>query len=192
MASTSPVPVTTGRKHAPRFTIEPVTQESAPTTIDAARKLLLEYGRFVASQAGVAGFCYGTLKQEAAALPASYGSQQGNAGALIARLAAPSGKSSPWVGFVAWRTLPAPELADAWEIKRLWVRPAGRGAGIGRALIESILQRAKAAGKSRLLLDTAPDSMAAAHKLYLDLGFTPCAPYTPRPTPGIIYLQKPL
>ena len=180
----------TGAGLAPRFTIEELTFNSDPGTIAAARDLLLEYGRFVASQSGVAGFCYGTLEQEAAALPASFASQRGSA--LIARLLAPRGDESPWVGFVAWRTLPAPELTDAWEIKRLWVRPAGRGAGIGRALVQTILNRARTAQKSRLLLDTAPDSMAAARQLYLDLGFTSCPPYTANPMPGIIYMQKPL
>ena len=62
--------------------------------------------------------------------------------------------------------LPAPELASAWELKRLWLRPQARGLGIGRALVREVLDRAEANGKSIVLLDTAPDVMPAVYRLY--------------------------
>jgi putative acetyltransferase len=175
---------------AARFSIEEVHGASPPATIGAARELLLEYGRFVQSQPNIATFCFGALEKEVAALPASCSPGPGGAGALLARSLHSPSLSEPWIGFVAWRTLAPPALADAWEIKRLWVRPQGRGTGVGRGLVEAIFQRARAAGKSRLLLDTAPQSMAAAHQLYLDLGFEPCPPYAGLQAPGIEYMHR--
>jgi len=185
MASSAHHPLAADSPHPRRFTLVELTLASPPETVEAARQLLLEYGRFVASQRGVASFCFGALEQEAAALPASYVSPIGAAGVFLAHH-----PGHAWIGLVAWRTLPLPELADAWEIKRLWVRPQARGTGAGRALVQAILERARTCGKSRLLLDTAPDSMAAAHQLYLDFGFTPCPQYAGSATPGIVYMHK--
>ena len=162
--------------------LEELSPESAPSTVESARELLLEYGRFVQSQPGVASFCFGALEREVERLPESYWEQNG--GAILAQL-----DGSP-AGFVAWRSLPG--VASAWELKRLWTRPKARGSGFGRKLVEAVEERARAAGKSRLVLDTAPDAMAAAHRLYLDLGFQPCPPYNGPALEGIVYLSKQL
>jgi putative acetyltransferase len=161
-----------------------VTPDSPSETIATARELLLEYGRFVAAQPGVAGFCFGALAEEAARLPESYPGRGG--GVLLAYIAA-----TPMAS-VVWRTLPSAVLATAWEIKRLWVRPEARGLGLSRTLMHAILDRARAAGKTHLLLDTEPTSMAAAYRLYLDFGFRECAAYRGNPTPGIVYMRKDL
>lgn len=165
-------------------TLHLLTPGSPHEAILAARELLLEYGQFVVAQQTVASFCYGALEQEAATLPHSYLDQNG--GAILARAG-----DDP-VGFVAWRSLPHPDLANAWELKRLWLRPEARGSGAGRALVQAVIDRARAAGKRSLLLDTEPQSMAAALHLYLQLGFVECGPYNGRSPDGIIYLQKAL
>jgi ribosomal protein S18 acetylase RimI-like enzyme len=77
-------------------------------------------------------------------------------------------------------------------LKRLWVRPAARGLILGRALTQAVLDRAVAAGRKAVYLDTAPASMAAAHRIYLELGFEPCAPYNDNPVEGLAYLRKSL
>jgi putative acetyltransferase len=164
------------------FTLEYLAPSCAADTLDAAKSLLLEYGHFVAAHPSVASFCFGALEQEVANLPYSYLDQNG--GAILA-----STNNHP-VGFVAWRCLPASELASAWELKRLWLRPQARGLGIGRALVQEVLDRAKANGKSIVLLDTAPKVMSAAHGLYLQMGFAECPPYNGRPLEGIVYMRK--
>jgi len=170
--------------------LEDLTLNSPSGSISAARELLLEYGRFVDSQSAVAGFCYGALEEEAASLPASYLAQQG--GAILASRANPSSPEIQSLGFVAWRTLPFPQLAYAFEVKRLWVRPGARGLQLGRALMRSVIDRARAAGKKELLLDTVPAAMASAYRLYLDMGFVVSASYQPHPMPGVIYMRKQL
>lgn len=162
--------------------LEEITPDSGESTLAAARELLIEYGRFVVAQPGAAQFCFGTLQEEAARLPLSYMERKG--GCILARV-----KSEP-VGFIAWRALPVSAVPLAWELKRLWVLPNGRGLGLGRALIEAALVRAVAAGCGSVFLDTVPEAMAAAVRIYLSLGFQPCAPYNDNPLKGIAYFVK--
>ena len=164
------------------FQIEDLTVEQPERTIAEARELLLEYGRFVVAQPGVARFCFGTLEKEAARLPLSYIELGG--GALVART------YNRAIGFVAWRSVPISVALDAWELKRLWVRAEGRGMGLGRALTQAVLDRARAAGRKAVYLDTVPESMASAHRLYLDMGFVPCPAYNDNPVEGLAYLVK--
>jgi ribosomal protein S18 acetylase RimI-like enzyme len=160
--------------------LEEITTNSSRDTLAQARELLLEYGRFVIAQPGAGRFCFGTLEKEAAQLPESYQEQGG--GSLIAYM-----QDEP-AGFVAWRALPAEVAPDAWEMKRLWVRPAARGMALGKALTLAVLDRARAAKRTAMYLDTAPASMGAAYRLYLELGFKPCAPYNDNPVEGLAYL----
>ena len=63
------------------------------------------------------------------------------------------------------------------EIKRLYVDPAARGTGVGRALAAAAISRAGAAGYRRIVLDTHRSRLEAAYGLYRALGFTECEPY---------------
>jgi putative acetyltransferase len=168
------------------YTLEELAPDSPASALAAAKELLLEYGQFVASQRNVASFCYGALEQEAVTLPRSYIDQGG--GAIMA-LANTQPASQP-AGFVAWRSFTNPELAHAWELKRLWLRPNARGLGIGRALVQAVIDRALAAQKSAILLDTEPQSMASAYRLYQKMNFSECPAYNGRALPGIVYMRK--
>jgi len=88
--------------------------------------------------------------------------------------------------------VPIEVAPDSWELKRLWVRPVARGLTLGRALTLAVLDRAVAAQRKAVYLDTAPASMGAAHRLYLELGFEPCAPYNDNPVEGLAWLKKSL
>jgi putative acetyltransferase len=164
------------------LTLHELDADSDSAALSAAKELLREYGRFVAAQPAIATFCAQSLEQEAADLPQSFLTQHG--GCIVAS------SGSNWLGFVAWRTLAASELSSAWELKRLWIRPAARGLGLGEALVQAVVDRARIAGKSRLLLDTAPESMPAACRLYRRMGFVECEPYHSGPLPGILFMAK--
>ena len=166
------------------FSIEEIAASAPNNTLAEARELLLEYGRFVIAQPGAARFSFGSLEKEATRLPTSFHEQGG--GCLIAHA-----HNQP-AGFIAWRIVPPTVEPDAWELKRLWVRPVARGLNLGRALTQAVLDRAIAAGCNAIYLDTAPASMAAAHRMYLALGFEPCAPYNDNPVEGLAYLRKAL
>ena len=145
---------------------------------------MLEYGRFMVALPGPGRFCFGTLEKEAAGLPQSYLEQSG--GGLLARV---DGNAQ---GFVAWRALEPTDVveSDSWEMKRLWVRPDARGLGLGRKLSQAVVDRAIAAGRKAVYLDTAPSFMGIAHRIYLEPGFEPCAAYNDNLVEGLAYLRK--
>jgi ribosomal protein S18 acetylase RimI-like enzyme len=78
------------------------------------------------------------------------------------------------------------EIAGAGEagFRMLAVTPAGRRRGIGAALVEACLARARQHGCVRVRMSSAP-TMTTAHRLYERLGFvrTPDRDWTP--TPGV-------
>jgi ribosomal protein S18 acetylase RimI-like enzyme len=54
------------------------------------------------------------------------------------------------------------------------VSPEHRGRGIARRLVNACVEVARAAGKARLTLETAP-VMVVAQRMYMSMGFTPTA-----------------
>src|SRR5579863_2993715 len=67
--------------------------------------------------------------------------------------------------------------AQTAEIKRLYVAPAARGGGVGRALVEGAVERARTAGHRRIVLDTHRSRLEAAYGLYRAMGFEECEAY---------------
>jgi GNAT superfamily N-acetyltransferase len=78
---------------------------------------------------------------------------------------------------------------DICEMKRLFVRPQFRGAGLGSELVDAILKCAAAIGYRRMRLDTIPNEMPRAVEMYQKLGFVEIAPYRANPIPGAKYLE---
>ena len=75
------------------------------------------------------------------------------------------------------------------EMKRLYVRPAARGRGLARRLIETLCDEAKRLGYSELRLDTLP-MMGDAQSLYEAYGFVDIAPYYETPIAGTRFMSK--
>lgn len=88
------------------------------------------------------------------------------------------------VGCVALRRI----SADTCELKRLYVRPAYRGRGIGRKLVSLLLKKAEELGYRYVRLDTLAD-LEKALKLYRSFGFEEIKPYRYNPLVGAIYLE---
>jgi ribosomal protein S18 acetylase RimI-like enzyme len=81
-----------------------------------------------------------------------------------------------------------PLSADCCEMKRLFILPAARGLGLGRALTVAVIDEARRLGYGELRLDTLA-SMTAAQALYVNLGFEQIAPYY-APTPaGTVFMS---
>ncbi|MGH6953333.1 MAG: GNAT family N-acetyltransferase [Alphaproteobacteria bacterium] len=140
--------------------------------IGAVRTLFREYSHAVDSQ--VLNVCFKGFEDELARLPGEYGPP---AGRLLLSL-----DGAEAVGCVGMRPLGDGHC----EMKRLYVRPAHRGRGLGRHLAEEIVRVAAQAGHRRMVLDTFPRAMPEAVALYERLGFRECDPYYPNPAPGVV------
>ena len=91
-------------------------------------------------------------------------------------------------GCCALRPMDDADYPNAAEMKRLYVRKAFRGFGLGRHLAEATLDAARRAGYACVLLDTL-DEMESARALYAELGFEEIPPYYHNPIAGAHYLK---
>ena len=120
---------------------------------------------------------YQDFEGEMATMPGKY---QPPAGELLLAKDA-SGKALGCVGL-------RPLDSSCGEMKRLYILPAGRGRGLGRALVEACIARARAIGYSEIRLDTLA-SMTEAQALYRKLGFEVIDPYYATPVAGTIFMR---
>jgi putative acetyltransferase len=148
---------------------------AGPEELAQLREIFREYARGL----GV-DLCFQNFEQELAGLPGEYAPPRG---ALV--VAHVDGELA---GCVALRPLDTADYPNAAEMKRLYVRRAFRGFGLGRQLAEAILDAARQAGYASVLLDTL-DDMEAARALYEDLGFEAIPPYYHNPIAGAHYLK---
>ena len=150
----------------------------AETPLAVVRDLLREYAASLTID-----LCFQNFEAELATLPGEYAAPAGQL--MLAYV------DGALAGCGGMRALPDADHANACEMKRLYVRPAFRRFGLGRALAEALLDEARRAGYSVMLLDTL-DEMESARELYATLGFVEVAPYYFNPIPGAHYLKAAL
>lgn len=150
----------------------------AGAELEPVREILREYARSLAVD-----LCFQDFDAELAGLPGEYAAPAGQL--LLAYV------GDALAGCGALRALPGVDVANACEMKRLYVRPAFRRFGLGRVLAEALLDEARRAGYSAMLLDTL-DEMESARELYATLGFSEIPPYYYNPIPGAHYLKADL
>ena len=156
---------------AEMFTIAPVRADG---DVDDARTLFRAYAASLPIDLAYQGFA-----TELATLPGAYAAPAGVL--LLAR-----DRSGAAIGCVALRPLAEPGCC---EMKRLFVAPAARGLGLGRALMGAILGEAARLGYRAVWLDTLP-TMTAAIAMYRAAGFEPIAPYYDTAPAGTIFLGR--
>jgi GNAT superfamily N-acetyltransferase len=138
-----------------------VREVTATADVDEIRRLVLEYA---SAHAGTPGVEH--MLADAAGLPGPYTPPRGGLWLACA--------GEVGVGCVALRP-----LDDAMaEVKRMYVDPASRGNGVGRALMETLIAGARTRGYQTLRLGTL-EEMTAAQGLYRSLGFRPVERYRP-------------
>ena len=148
-----------------------IAPAATPRDIADVRTLFGEYAGLVAE-----ALCFQNFDAELAALPGEYAPPGGVL--LIAR------DGDAPAGCVALRRLDA----GTGEMKRMYVREAYRGGGLGRRLAGAVIEEARNRGYVRVLLDTLP-KLAPAIALYRDLGFRETAAYLASPTPGAVCFE---
>jgi len=149
-----------------------LSQAESPSQIALARELFLEYEKAL----GIS-LCFQGFEQELAGLPGKY--------------APPSGRlllgmyEGAIAGCVALHAL-EPTIG---EMKRLYLRPAFRGKGLGNAMVAAIVAEARAIGYLHLRLDTIEPLMKSAVAMYRRIGFREIAPYCANPVEGALYME---
>ncbi|MDP6345410.1 MAG: GNAT family N-acetyltransferase [Alphaproteobacteria bacterium] len=138
----------------------------------AVKALFLEYAQSLDFD-----LCFQDFEAEMAAFPGQYAPPGG--ALLLARL------DGAAVGAVGLRDLGE----GICEMKRLYLRPAARGSGLGPALVDGIIAEGRRLGYRRMRLDTVPGPHDAAIALYRRLGFAEIPPYCLNPVPGAIYME---
>lgn len=142
-----------------------------PDDIDAVRAIFREYADGLGIDLGFQAF-----DEELATLPGKYSPPRGTI--LLAW------RDERVIGSVAMR----PFEFNICEMKRLYVRPEGRGHQIGTLLAQAVVHAAKEAGYRRMRLDTLP-TMQTAQRLYASLGFRPISAYVFNPVEGTQFLE---
>ncbi len=149
-----------------------MVQAVSPEQVEQARALFLEYANSLDFD-----LCFQSFDEELNGLPGSYAPP---AGRLL--LASCDGQAA---GCIALRKLED----EICEMKRLYVRPAYRGKGVGRRLVDAVIAEGRDIGYQRMRLDTIESSMRDAIALYRRRGFREIAPYRTNPIAGALYLE---
>lgn len=154
------------------FSITEIIEARTAGDIEHARELFREYSAWVEID-----LCFQNFEKELAELPGNYAAPDGRL--LLAF------HNAQLAGCVGLRKIGE----GICEMKRLFVREAFRGQGIGRYLIETVIRKAKEIGYERMRLDTLPPQMNDAIALYRSFGFTEIESYYDNPVPGAKFME---
>jgi len=149
-----------------------ISSAETPEQIEEIRNLFREYEAWLGID-----LCFQGFEKELANLPDKYAKPDGRL--FLIRV-----KNQP-AGCIALR-----KIADGvCEMKRLYVRENFRGLGLGKILIEKLIKEAQVGGYSKMRLDTLPDKMPSAVKLYKSYGFCEIPPYYDNPHRETLFLE---
>lgn len=154
------------------LTFSPAT---TPEEFAVARELFLEYQDFLPID-----LCFQGFAEELANLPTIYGPPRGSL--LLGR-----DSEGAIEGCGALRDLGGAVA----EIKRMFLREAARGHGLGRVLLQRLLDSAKQIGYREVKLDTLA-RLTNAVRLYRSFGFEEIRPYNENPEEDVLYFSKKL
>ena len=152
-----------------------ITLATSGQHIEDARALFGEYETWLGMS-----LCFQNFEEEVATLPGRYASLGG-------RLYVAYDEGEP-IGCIALRGI----AAGVCEMKRLYLRDAARGKGVGLRLIEQVLADAREIGYEKMRLDTYPPKMGKAVSLYESHGFHTIDPYYENPHGDTLFMEKDL
>ena len=149
-----------------------IVQAETAGDIEQARVLFREYESWL----GV-DLCFQQFEDELESLPGKYAAPEGRL--LLAKT------PETIAGCAALRKIDAKTC----EMKRLFVCETFRGSGLGNQLTEILIAEARKIGYRKMRLDTLPDKMPSAIRLYERLGFRQIPPYYESPIESTVYLE---
>ena len=154
-------------------------REAAAAEMTVVRAIFAEYMQSIAHLAACS-FQHQRVDDELQTLPGKYAPP---GGVILLAWEGPE-----CVGCVAVRPLEAPEVC---ELKRMYVRPAARGKGLGRSLCDAAMEQARGLGYRVMKLDSDPE-LVPALALYRSLGFVDTPRYNTDPDPHTVYMARDL
>jgi ribosomal protein S18 acetylase RimI-like enzyme len=163
-----------GRKLEERYMNNNIVYKKLETEeeIAGAKKLILEYIQWLNQD-----LSFQNIDDELNNFPAKYGEPEG--AFFIAK------EGHAIIGCVGIKKLEN----TICEMKRLFVKDAYKGKGIGKKLVAIILDEAKLKHYEKMRLDTL-DTMEKALNLYYRNNFYRIEPYYHNPGDGVVYLEK--
>jgi GNAT superfamily N-acetyltransferase len=152
-----------------------IIQAEAPAQIEDVRRLFREYEAWLDVD-----LCFQSFEDELKNLPGKYAAPTGRL--LLAFI------GEKIAGCIALRKIDD----EICEMKRLYLREEFRGTGLGKRLIEQLIEEAKKIGYRKIRLDTLPGKMPKAVALYKEFGFQPIAAYYDNPHRETLFMEKEL
>jgi ribosomal protein S18 acetylase RimI-like enzyme len=149
-----------------------IIQAETHEQIEEIRKLFREYENWLGID-----LCFQDFEKELANLPGKYAKPDGRLFLIY--------QENQSAGCIALRKIDARTC----EMKRLYARDRFRGLGFGKMLIEKLFEEAQVIGYEKMRLDTLPDKMPSAVKLYKSYGFCEIPPYYDNPHRETLFME---
>ncbi len=150
-----------------------ILQAETPAQIEEIRRLFCEYERWLGLD-----LCFQNFETELADLPGKYAKPAGRL--FLIRV---EGRAA---GCAALRRIDA----ETCEMKRLFVREDFRGLGLGKILVERLIEDARIIRYKKMRLDTLPEKMPKAVAVYKKFGFQPITAYYQNPHKETLFMEK--
>ncbi len=149
-----------------------IIEVNSPELIEKTRLLFKEYEKWLD-----VSLCFQGFEEELKSLPGKYAPPDGRL--YIVKY------DNKFSGCIALR-----KLEDGiCEMKRLYLREELRGKGIGRKLVEKIINDAKEIGYEKMRLDTIKEKMPNAVDMYERYGFVKIERYYDNPNPHTLFME---
>jgi putative acetyltransferase len=149
-----------------------IIEAYSPQEIEAAGNLFLEYQKWLNIP-----LCFQGFEEEIAGLPGKYAPPEGRL--YLIKL------GNNYIGCIGLRKI----SEGICEMKRLYVKPEHQGHGLGKKLVELIVDEAKKSGYNKMRLDTIKEKMPNAVDIYEKHGFKKIDAYYDNPNPHTLYME---
>lgn len=149
-----------------------IFEVNSPELIEETRLLFKEYEKWLD-----VSLCFQGFEEELRSLPGKYAPPDGRL--YIVKY------DNKFSGCIALRKLEN----GICEMKRLYLREELRGKGIGRKLVEKIINDAKEIGYEKMRLDTIKEKMPNAVDMYERYGFVKIERYYDNPNQHTLFME---
>lgn len=149
-----------------------IIEVSSKEEIKAVKALFLEYQKWLN-----VSLCFQGFNEELAGLPGKYAPPEGRLYLVKA--------GNEYIGCIGLRKI----SNGICEMKRLYIKPEHQGRGLGKKLVQLLIEDAKQIGYSSMRLDTIKEKMPNAVDIYEKHGFKKIEKYYDNPNPHTLFME---